>query len=298
LSTENPGNKKQASGCAKWMIRFFFLALIIYLIFFWRLPGKDEIKNYQPVSTVNPSKVNWSTPFRQPVSIYVPLRRISPWLQKAVIISEDDTFYLHNGINLTLLKEAFRVNWKKKRYVRGASTITMQLARNAFLHRKKTIIRKIKEMILARRIENVLNKRRILELYLNIAEWGENIYGAEAAAHYYFGKTAADLTLAEASLLASMLPNPKYFNPLKRLKSCKRMQKRVLWLLANAHEITPEDADFAWNKQIYLRGANNADETGEIDPVEEEKYVTPLPPTSPRMNLLPRDSLIQLREYK
>ncbi|MGH7454691.1 MAG: monofunctional biosynthetic peptidoglycan transglycosylase, partial [bacterium] len=241
------------------------------------LPDAEEIKAYQPASTVNPNHINWSERTTDSIRIWVPIKRISLLLQKAVIISEDDVFYQHDGINYETMKEAFRVNLERGRYVRGASTLTMQLARNAFLHKRKTLLRKARELILTRRIEKTLSKTRILELYLNIVEWGDGIYGAEAASRYYFSKSAAKLNLAEATMLASMLPNPKYFNPFKRLKSVQRMQKRVVWLMQNAREITPEQAEWALTG-ITLRGGISSYETepAAVDSLEEAKYIEPM----------------------
>jgi monofunctional biosynthetic peptidoglycan transglycosylase len=272
------------------MGKFFFFIFIfaggIYLLLFAGLPDAEEIKAFQPVSTVDPDRLNWSKRTAAGVAtdsirLWVPLKRISPLLQKAVVISEDDVFYQHDGINYETMKEAFRVNWEKGRYVRGASTITMQLARNAFLHKRKTLLRKIRELILARRLEANLSKTRILELYLNIVEWGEGIYGAEAASRYYFGKSAASLNLAEATLLASMLPNPKIFNPFKRLKSVQKMQKRVVWLMENAREINAEQAQWALT-DFTLRGGIAPPETvvSEADSLEEAKYFAPTPEDS------------------
>jgi monofunctional biosynthetic peptidoglycan transglycosylase len=258
-----------------------------YLLLFAGLPSAEEIKAFQPASTVKPDQINWSRRTTDSIRIWVPLKRISPLLQKAVIISEDDVFYQHDGINYEMMKEAFRVNLEKGRYVRGASTITMQLARNAFLHKRKTLLRKIRELVLTRRIEKNLSKSRILELYLNIVEWGEGIYGAEAAARFYFGKSASNLNLNEATLLAAMLPNPKYFNPFTRLKSCQRMQKRVLWLMQNAREITAEQAQLARVSHLALRGSVSPQETeaAAVDSVEEAKYLEPIPV---EMELAPR----------
>lgn len=267
-------------------LAIFFLAVFIffsgiYLLLFAGLPNAEEIKNFQPATTVNPERINWNKRTTDSIRIWTPLKRISPYLQKAVIISEDDVFYQHNGINYETMKEAFRVNWEKGRYVRGASTLTMQLARNAFLHKRKTLLRKVRELILARRLEENLSKTRILELYLNIVEWGEGIYGAEAASRYYFGKSAANLNLAEATLLASMLPNPKIFNPFKRLKSVQKMQKRVVWLMENAREITPAQAQWALTG-FTLRGGTVPQETtaSEVDSLEEAKYFEPTPEAS------------------
>jgi monofunctional biosynthetic peptidoglycan transglycosylase len=276
----------------------FAIVLIVgmgYFLLFAGLPDADEIKAYQPVSTVNPNHINWSKRSTDSIRIWVPIKRISPLLQKAVVISEDDVFYQHDGINYEMMKEAFRVNLERGRYVRGASTLTMQLARNAFLHKRKTLLRKIRELILTRRLEKTLSKTRILELYLNIVEWGEGIYGAEAASRYYFSKPSANLNLAEATMLASMLPNPKYFNPFKRLKSVQRMQKRVVWLMQNAREITPEQAEWAL-AGITLRGSISSYEAepAAVDSLEEARYMEPVPeeiaPSPPPTTTIPVES--------
>jgi monofunctional biosynthetic peptidoglycan transglycosylase len=282
----------------KFFLFVFLAAGGVYFLLFAGLPDADEIKSYQPLSTVKPDRINWGKRGADSIRIWVPIKRISPLLQKAVIISEDDVFYQHGGLNYETMKEAFRVNWEKGRYVRGASTLTMQLARNAFLHKRKTLLRKIREIMLARRLEQNLSKTRILELYLNIVEWGEGIYGAEAASRYYFGKAAADLHLAEATVLAGMLPNPKYFNPFKRLKSVQRMQSRVIWLMQNARAITPEEAQWA-QSGFVLRGGIAPQETAAaaVDSLEEAKYVEPIPtampiPAFPPVTETPADSLI------
>jgi monofunctional biosynthetic peptidoglycan transglycosylase len=293
VNGHNPRREKTASALLsawrnvppRWrrrMVGFFSIFLFFnfgYFLVFGGLPDAEEIKAYQPESTVKSGEINWDKRATQPIRLWVPLKRISQLLQKAVIISEDDTFYRHDGVNFEMMKEAFRVNLEKGRYVRGASTLTMQFARNAFLHKRKTLLRKIREIILARRIEENLSKSRILELYLNIVEWGEGIYGAETAARLYFGKSAANLNLSEATLLAAMLPNPKYFNPFTRLKSCRRMQARVLWLMQNAREITPEQAEWARTSDLFLRESLPPQETeiAAVDSMEEAKYLESVP---------------------
>lgn len=225
------------------------------IFIFWGLPDAQEIKNFKVQSTVQSfENIDWEQRRSNPIRRWVPLGAISENLQKAVIISEDDTFLEHKGVNFEMMREAFKVNLERKRYARGASTITMQLARNAFLNKEKSLLRKIREIIVARRMEDALTKKQILELYLNIVEWGNNIYGAEAAAQYYFGKPARALNLAESSLLAGMLPNPKRFNPYTRMQTVKKFQKRVLHLLKLSHAIDAETAALAYEKPIYLRG--------------------------------------------
>jgi len=225
---------------------------------FHNLPDEKTIQHYRPTSTVSSFiDEKYDVKPSKPIRLWVPLKKISSNLQKAVLISEDDTFYHHNGINWTEMKAAFRKNVQRRGYARGASTISMQLARNAFLSKEKTLIRKIREIIVARRIEKVLSKGQIFEIYLNIVEWGPNIYGAEAAAGYYFGKSAGDLNMAEASLLAAILPNPNRFNPKTRMPTAKRFQRRVLMLLRNAKMIAPEDYEALLVEPIYLRGSTD-----------------------------------------
>jgi monofunctional biosynthetic peptidoglycan transglycosylase len=139
---------------------------------------------------------------------WVPLSRISPTLRRAVIIAEDANFYHHKGIDWEAAWSALQRDWRERRFSRGGSTITQQLAKNLYLQPRKTIWRKVTEALIAMRIERHLSKPRLLELYLNVVEWGHGIYGAEAAARHYFGKSAAELTIEEASWLAAILPAP------------------------------------------------------------------------------------------
>lgn len=145
---------------------------------------------------------------------WVSLKQISPFLIKAVLISEDDKFWKHDGFDAKGLEEAFERNIKAGKLAAGGSTISQQLAKNIYLSPSKNPIRKIKEAILTYRIEQTLTKREILELYLNCAQWGDGIFGIEAAAGYYYHKRAKNLTPFEAARLASVLPNPVIYNPL------------------------------------------------------------------------------------
>jgi monofunctional biosynthetic peptidoglycan transglycosylase len=137
--------------------------------------------------------------------IWVPYTAISSTLKSAILIGEDDAFYQHEGYDLEQIKESFIKNWEEKRFARGASTITQQLAKNLYLSTSKSPFRKLKEFLIARRLEETLSKRRILEIYLNVIEWGDGIYGAEAASRTYFRKPARDLTIREAALLAALV---------------------------------------------------------------------------------------------
>lgn len=144
---------------------------------------------------------------------YTPITNISPYLQNALMTSEDGNFYWHNGFNESAFRKSIAENYKKGRFARGGSTISMQLVKNVFLTRNKTIARKVEEALIVWLIESnrIASKERMYEVYLNIIEWGPGVYGAGEASAYYFNKKAADLTLAESIYLAMIVPRPKWF---------------------------------------------------------------------------------------
>lgn len=144
---------------------------------------------------------------------WVPLSEISPYLVSAVTIAEDDRFWEHEGIDVVAIREAIERDIRKKKFHFGGSTITQQLVKNLYLSPSKNPVRKIREAILAWRMERILSKKRILELYLNVIEWGDGIFGIEAASRYYFGKSASSLEVFEATRLAVVLPNPRKMDP-------------------------------------------------------------------------------------
>ncbi|MEE9912695.1 MAG: monofunctional biosynthetic peptidoglycan transglycosylase [Deltaproteobacteria bacterium] len=144
---------------------------------------------------------------------WVPLSNVSPYVMKAVIIAEDDKFWSHEGFDFEAMQKALEKDLKKKTFKAGGSTISQQLAKNLFLSPAKNPVRKVKEAILTWRIEQQLSKRRIMELYLNVAEWGDGMFGVGNAARRYYGKSAGSLGPREAAELAAALPNPRRFNP-------------------------------------------------------------------------------------
>ncbi len=146
--------------------------------------------------------------------IWMPLSNISPYLIKAVLIAEDDKFWRHEGFDYEAIQKAIERDLKAKRLRFGGSTVTQQLARNLYLTPEKSLLRKMREAMITWRMERVVSKRRILELYLNVVEWGEGIFGIEAASNHYYGKTSFELTPQEAARLAAVLPNPRRYNPI------------------------------------------------------------------------------------
>ncbi|MGH7821071.1 MAG: monofunctional biosynthetic peptidoglycan transglycosylase [Candidatus Binatia bacterium] len=159
---------------------------------------------------------------------WTPLRAVSKELVLCVLKSEDDRFYQHDGFDWAALRSAVEKNLERRRYARGGSTITMQLAKNLFLWREKSLLRKVLEAYLTWRLEGSLSKQRILELYLNAAEWGPGVYGVGEASRRYFGKPPSALTLGESALLAAILPNPVRWNPERAPETAMSRQRELL----------------------------------------------------------------------
>jgi monofunctional biosynthetic peptidoglycan transglycosylase len=173
------------------------------------------------------------------VQRWVPYRSISPNLTRAVLVAEDGTFWQHDGVDYAQLRDAFEVSVERLEFVRGASTITQQLAKNLYLTPDRNPIRKLRELLIARRLEAELSKQRILEIYLNVIEWGDGIYGAEAAAREYFHTSAAALSPQEASLLAAGIVNPRYFDIGRPSTRLRRRQQMILGRLGLARPPQP-----------------------------------------------------------
>ena len=163
---------------------------------------------------------------------WVPYESISPLLRRAVLVSEDDAFFSHNGLDWNGMREAAKKDLEAGRVVRGGSTVTQQLAKNLYLGDARTPVRKLREMALALRLEQALTKRRIFELYLNLIEWGDGIFGVEAAARRYFGVSAAELNPRQACLLAAVIPNPHRFSV---LRPSRRVERRVRIIASRLH---------------------------------------------------------------
>ena len=173
---------------------------------------------------------------------WVDNRAISENLRGAVVTAEDDGFYRHDGVDWDALRSAWERDKKEGKLAMGGSTITMQLARNLYLSPSKNPLRKIKEILIARRLERELGKRRILELYLNVVEWGKGVFGCEAAARAYFGKACAELSPDEAVAMAVVLPNPRRWDPSKHGPYVRRNSARIAARMA-ASGLWPDETD-------------------------------------------------------
>lgn len=153
---------------------------------------------------------------------WVPYANISRQLKRAVIASEDSKFLSHHGFDLDGIETALEKNLKKGKIVAGGSTISQQLAKNLFLSGQRTPWRKVQEAIITLMLENILGKRRILELYLNVIEWGDGVFGAQAAAKHYFKTSAKGLSAGQAAKLAAMIPNPRYYDDHRATRTLNR----------------------------------------------------------------------------
>lgn len=207
------------------------------LVLYWWLTFPDV----KGLAAVNPAttaliearlaEARAQNPDTEPNRAWVPLEEIAPALQHAVIVSEDASFYSHDGFDWEGIKEAALRNVEAGKLTRGGSTLTQQLAKNLYLSSDKTLLRKANEVLITYAIERYLTKKRILELYLNVVEWGKGVYGAEAAARHHFGKHAGDLNPEEAALLAAILPSPRTYDPLTVTRYLSVRQQQILRLM-------------------------------------------------------------------
>lgn len=251
----------------------FFFSGIIYAIYIYPkvLSLKDPNVSFQ-ITVLDWKKkphLFWVGP-KNPY--YVPWKAISANIKWAVILSEDGKFYRHYGVDYEALKNAFKKNLEVGKYVRGGSTITQQLAKNLFLTREKTLVRKLKELILSFLLEMTLTKTRILELYLNIVELGPMIYGVGHGSYFYFGKSPHSLSPLEGALLAALLPGPKLFNPYYNLDRVEKRAKRILQLMYSAKVLDKDSYESLKDASFTLNMENKI--TVRIKEVEKESFST------------------------
>ncbi len=172
---------------------------------------------------------------------WIPLSKLPRHVVNAVIVAEDGLFYAHGGIDWFEVQESFARNIDEGKFARGASTITQQLAKNLYLSTSKDPIRKFKEVLITLLLEQQLSKDRILEIYLNVIEWGRGIFGIEMAARTYFGKSAPALTLDEATRLAAVIPSPLQHKPNEDSRYVLRRKRIVLERMRARSMASPSD---------------------------------------------------------
>ena len=165
---------------------------------------------------------------------WVPYERISIHLKRALIAAEDARFLDHDGFDWEAIQSAYEKNLRKGKVVAGGSTISQQLAKNLFLSGRRTPWRKAEEALITLMIENVMSKRRIFEIYLNVIEWGDGVFGAQAAAHYYYGTSAANLGPEQAARLAAMVPKPRFYD---RVRETPLLERRTAIILDRMYQV-------------------------------------------------------------
>jgi 1A family penicillin-binding protein len=229
--------------------------LVGLAISFRNLPDVRELRTFSPSETTYIYDIKGkllASVHGEANREVVPLDKISPNLKRAVLASEDSHFFDHHGINPTGVGRAVVVNWAAGGVREGGSTITMQLVKNLFLSQKRAFTRKLAEAVLAIRLEQILTKDEILEMYLNQVYWGHNNYGVQTAARSYFNKSAETLTLAESAMMAGLIQAPEEFSPFVNMKSAKQKQKEVLGRMLELNWITQQEYDNALQQPLKL----------------------------------------------
>ncbi len=222
------------------LISALFLNIGSYFVY----PDVSKLRKVYPKKTafMEYREKEWQSQSKKKKIIqqWVSLSQIPPYVIKAVIIAEDDKFWSHEGFDYEAMQKAIEKDIKKRKFALGGSTISQQLAKNLYLTPSKNPVRKIKEAILTWRLERNLSKRRIIELYLNLVEWGDGLFGIEAAARHHFGKAVSELTAQEAARLAAALPDPIRYNPTGTSKFVENRADKIYEIMVRRGVVIPE----------------------------------------------------------
>ena len=257
-------------------LKYILLAIVLFLFVdvgrYAFYPDVNELKKTNPIpsSFMQYRMEQWKEDGLEKniTQKWVKLKQISPYVVKAVLISEDDKFWNHDGFDTQGLEDAFERNIKEGKFSAGGSTISQQLSKNLYLNPSKNPIRKLKEAIITYRIEHTLSKKRIIEIYLNVAEWGDGIFGIEAAARHYFKKSAKNLTAMEAAKLASVLPNPIIYNPIGNQKTVLKKSNRIYKIMQRRGIVIPEFVEIM-KPEINDINTTSQDENGSVEATSE-----------------------------
>ena len=204
-----------------WAFRYLAAIVGVLVLVFLAYQGYVALKlwwwdDHNPASTAfmeaRLANMREKSPAAKIQQQWVPYNKISSHLKRAILVAEDDTFVDHEGFDWDGIQKALDKNQQKGRVVAGGSTISQQLAKNLFLSGERSMLRKAEEALITVMMERILDKERILEIYLNVIEWGDGVFGAEAAARHYFGVSAAQLSQEQAAKLAAMVPRPRFYD--------------------------------------------------------------------------------------
>ena len=256
---------RSSGGLLKFIKIIFILAVILavgFVGFYCVYPDVSKLKKMNPKKTsfMEYREDQWQSKGKK-LTIqkrWVSLPNISPYLVKAIIIAEDDKFWSHHGFDMDAIQKALEKNIEKGQLKFGGSTISQQLVKNLYLTPTKNPVRKLKEAIITWRVEQTISKRRILELYLNVVEWGNGIFGAEMASQHYFGKPAALLTAEEAAKLAAVLPNPIRFKVDGASKYTERRAKIIYNIMVKRGIVIPDYEEVIGTPHVEIPEENNS----------------------------------------
>ena len=223
----------------RWMLIASAVALVLFVI--WQLSLAGRVwwwRDHNPASTSfmreQQSMLQKKNAAAKLKHQWVAYDRISRNLKRAVIAAEDTAFVEHDGFDWEGMERAWERNQQKGKVVAGGSTITQQLAKNLFLSNDKSYLRKVQEAVIAAELEWLMDKERIFEIYLNVVEWGEGVFGAEAAARHYFGISAAQLSPEQSAKLAAMLPRPRFYD---KNRSSRYLQGRTAIIVQRMRQV-------------------------------------------------------------
>ncbi|MBX2996229.1 MAG: monofunctional biosynthetic peptidoglycan transglycosylase [Bdellovibrionaceae bacterium] len=246
------------------------LFLFVASVFLGQIPSDKEIRSCLTTKLYQVKLCPGS-------SSYVKYSQISQYLVKAVVLTEDSSFWQHNGFDFGELQKSLETNLKKGRYARGGSTITQQLAKNLFLTKEKTMTRKGLEAVITLRLERVLTKKEILERYLNVVQFGKDLYGVKAAAQFYFQKSPSQLDVVESAFLAFLLPSPENYSKSffrKQLTPFARARlNQIVERLYEYERINGDEYETARAKIAHLWGPPPAtiEEDPAVEAIDEER---------------------------
>ncbi len=283
------GRRKKRIG-----IKLVFVAVVslaAFAAFQFVYPDVSRLKKTNPKKTamMEYREAEWKREGKKfkIVQRWVPLRAVSPFLIKSVLIGEDDKFWQHEGFDYAAMQKALEKDIKEKKFKLGGSTISQQLAKNLYLSPSKNPIRKIREAIITWRMEKALTKRRILELYLNVAEWGDRgIFGIQAASLHYYGKPASALSAAEAARLAAVLPNPRRYNASGDSRYVLHRSNLIYSIMVKRGIVVPEYEEINEAKDEETVEVKAPEITGpEVSPKETEQKSTEPAQGEPKASL-------------
>ncbi len=251
-------HKRKGLRLSRFFITIGFLAIISWIGYYFVFPDITSLKTKNPKKTsfMEYRERQWKNQGKK-IKMnkkWASLSVISPYLIKAVIIAEDDKFWSHKGFDFDAIQKAIERDIKEGKPKFGGSTISQQLVKNLYLTPTKNPLRKIKEAIITLRLEKTLSKKRILELYLNVAEWGEGIFGAEAASLHYYGKPSRDLDPLEAARLAAILPNPIKYRVDGSSRYVEKRARIIYEIMVKRGIVVPEYEDVLGNESGLNQG--------------------------------------------